>query len=965
MAPLRLALATILISLLCSSASGAADLQTELRFAKGLSELGYFGLATERYRALDWRKQSDPKARRAVLDGLVENFESAGRYVPARQRQLAFLRQARQELADYLAKAKLDTRSRREFRMRYGQDLLAIGRVSGELLERKPRGTDLAAVGREGLAAFDAAGALFSKVLKEDHETLKRLKAKPDVSDADRRLYRTCLTGLVVAETQLGWAQYGRAQLQKTRGDAKAYAAGLDQARKTFERQAKAHPTLIAGCSAALGEGLCLLELKKPKEAVKALDVALGVKHSRATQAIRYQAFDGKARCLAALGQYPEAVETLKTMAREFRHLPPALRLARQMVYAQLVGESADSLLAQAVKTRNEAKALAAKKDPASRRKRDDLLGKAEHLTDAAKARYADAVRAIRSLADDENPYTEEASLLLGRWMASGGVRRRMRATEFYSQGERLFEAGAFAKSIDAYREAICAAGGSRKDARVAMDAWIRMGMAYYRLKDNYAAGLVLGRVARLYPDSPFAEKAATYSSMFLGAKYAEDKTPFSARAYLQAQELLVNRYPRAPAAKKAALRLGDVRRDQRRYAEAARFYGKVSRASAFYERASYLAAWCLWQATQERQKDAPAEARRLAAETEKRANAFIRWSESQPAGVGKAAAERAVYLAKARILLAGAYLIQKRYDAVLKVLSKPALAKIRQLPADQSTLVADAVLRRIRALCAKENEEDLYKAGEETAALRKEPRVPARLKSAAARLVGATFLKLSEQHAKAKGYKEGRKDLTMKRYLLRGRRYLVLSIDLSPEKSVSEYSEVASALYEAGAYQDAAEVFRQVVRRFRKSARHADAVRDAQLWVGRAYMKAGDYEKAAEEFRALVTRYSRWLEPRRRLALCYESEAIRRYGDAEVQWRIIEETLRKGSKEWFEARYHRVDDLLKEKREPLAFQLLAAALVTYPELGGKASSKRFEDLLKLFSDAQRKRLTELRREAR
>ena len=961
----------------CGPVLGAESVETAVKFANGLSEKGYYDLATEQFRKLKWTSQPKFETRKEIVDGLVRNFQAAAEAAPTPAAALGSMRLAAREMGDLLQKAKVPAKALNALEMGYGQLLLDVGRLAGEAMRRKSKDVDLAAVGAEGQRAFGQAASVFLKLARRCEAELTRVTKKEDVDDKDRRIRKESLVGQVAAQTQLGWALYRQAQLSRQLGNSAAFKKELDAASTIFKKQADEHGNLVAGCSAALGRALCLQELGRHKEAIASFNSALTAQSvsrnwdaKRMVFSMRFQAYYDKAASQAALGDFRGALETLAELKREGR-LPRDLAQIRDMRRARILGRYADYLRKGAEKSAKEASALAKKRDPKSSRKADLLKKNASELGAQAKGRYIEAVRAVRKIATTESPFTEEAKLLLGKWIAAGGLKPPPRAVDFFADGERLYAAGEWRQAIAKYREALSRArdpGEGRPMPALCQDAWIKMGMAYHHLKRYYEAGLALGQVARVDPEHcPFAGKAAVYSSMFLGAQYARDRTPLGAKTFLDAQELLVERFPDTQAAKKAALRLGDVRRGQKEYQRAAHFYSKVDRASQFYERASYLSGWCLWEAflASAKKKGGAAAGRRLLDEAETRLEAFVRWAETRPAGTGSSAVNREVYLAKSRLLLARVFLEQKRYKDVLAALSDRALARFRRLPAAEAGLAADASLRRIRALCALRTEAYALKAGKEVEAFRADKRIKDEMKTAAARLVGATFLALSDAHAKAGKLKRGRQDATMRELLRLGRKYLVLSIDLSPRKAVDEYSEVASALYEAGAYLDAAGVFQRLVKRFAKRTQDKDVVRDARRWVARSYEKAGEYRDAAREYASLVKDFPKWMDARRELALCCENEKLKRYRQAEVQWRVLEETFPMGSKKWFEARYHRIDDLIRDKRSALAFQLLASAVIPYPDLGGPPSRDKILQIVnEKLSKEDKAKFLALRKEA-
>ena len=69
----------LLLLVLFMSSAAAEPPEVELKFALGLTRLGYFDLAAERLKLLDWQGQEDHDLRRQVAEGLVDNYMAASR----------------------------------------------------------------------------------------------------------------------------------------------------------------------------------------------------------------------------------------------------------------------------------------------------------------------------------------------------------------------------------------------------------------------------------------------------------------------------------------------------------------------------------------------------------------------------------------------------------------------------------------------------------------------------------------------------------------------------------------------------------------------------------------------------------------------------------------------------------------------------------------------------------------------
>jgi len=955
---------------LCA-ASAAGNPHLELKFATGLRELGYYELAVEQFRALNWAGQGDVGLRNAIAEGLVDTCLAAAQAAPRATEALSYTRLAAEELAAFL-KVDLDASLRPRLEMKHGEVLLARGRLARAILLRQPPGVDLAAILAEGRESFLSAMAAFRRSADGYKALVKRIEAKDNVSDADRRLRHELLNEQMVAETQICWARFRLGQLLRQEKKDKEAQEEFNAAAKGFTELATAHSDKVAGVSAALGKALCLQEVGQHKDALPAFDAVLEFKAAvagtaqRSVAELRFQAHYGKAESQAALGDYRAALAILEGIGREFGTLPREYAEMVQMRQACILGGWADAQRAEARKKLTEAESLVKKGDADSVRRGTQLRQQAEDLRRQYRELYEKAAGVLRHLVVSDSDYAQEANLLLGQWIAAGELTIRRSATELFAEGERLMATGEWAAAIDAYRQVILESGDTGPGRKLSHDAWIQMGKAYVQLKRYYEAGLVLGNVARLYPDSEYAEKAAEYSAMLLGAQYQQGQTPFEAEIYLESQALLAERYPDNEAARRAAIRLADLRREQRRYTEAAHYYRKIGPASEFYERACYLAGWCLWQGALAKglegagPRSAPAEAVALAGEAEKQLWGFLAWAEKQPRGSDQAEAARREWTARARLLLAEMFVYEGvgRPADALQVLA--GFEKRHERPAELPLVLA-ARLLRLRANCAVGTAEAAQAAAAELQELpTDDPVVGRQRKSAAARLVGVTFAALAQQRAKARA-----PEAEVRALAESARTHLLEAIELNPEQTLEDYAAIATGLYQAGMYLEAARTFQRVVERFGQSPEHQEAVWDARVWIGRAYKEAGQWQEAAAAFEELAKtkKFAHALEVRRSLAICYAR--MSRLDAATREWTRVEESVPQGTPEWFEARYHRVALAAQQGRKDFAYQVLASTVVAYPDLGGGESQKRFEKLmLEQFTKEQQERLGRLRQGA-
>lgn len=945
----------VFVLAVCSVAEGTGSPEMELKFAQGLSKLGYYDLSAQQFRKLDWSKQKDPVFRGQVAEGLIDTYFAAAKAAESPVEALRCVNLASEEIRRF-PKDDFKPEQRNDFWMREGDTLMELGRLAREVYLRGPRGVNLVETATQGEGAFRNAKTAYQAAVAGFKSVVKEVEAKADVNDADRILRRKSLTQQFTAETQIGWSHFRLGKLlldQKKKAPAeKEFVAAVEILRALRTT----HHEIAAGLSAALGQGLCEQELGRHAEAIKSFAGVLECRRTENTIPVRFRAWYETAASQATLGQFRDALDALTSAREEYDDLPAEMADAWQFRHAETLGQAADALRKQSEENEKKAKVLRAKGDQKSRGEAEALKRKAEAGETRCHDLYTLAAREARKLANSEGAYSQEAILLLGKWAAAGRIDKRFRsAMDCFAEGERLLEAGKPADAIRAYREAIRRNRSPRgAKGKLCLDSWVQTANAYMALQNHYEAGMVLGYVARVYPDCAYAEKAAVYSAMLLGAQYQKGRTPYEADLYLQAQELLVEQFPATDAARRAAFRLADVRRAQKDYEGATRYYLKVNRASLFYEKASYLAGMCLWEAFIEKQK-AGVEADLLAARAENQLQVFMAWTDEQPAGNTQADKERPLWKAMANVLLAEMAIHQKRYADALGLLNERTMAELMKLPEDRDSYLARARLQRLRALCTLGGIANVQQAGKEIEALRRITGVTKETQSTAGRLVGMTFLKMADERmagAKSAGVSgnEFTRDL-----LANARKHLILSVELNPEQTIEQYSEVASALAQSGAHAQAAAAFEHLVVRFGNDPVRREAIIDARRWVGICYKRAGDWRKAAVAFETLKNDFPKWMSARRELAECYESDALKRYADAEKLWRTIEQNCEMGQSGWFEARCHRVRMLALAKRKDLAFQMLATTALSYPALGGKAWEQQFLAVVEAQFDKEKR----------
>jgi len=493
--------------------------------------------------------------------------------------------------------------------------------------------------------------------------------------------------------------------------------------------------------------------------------------------------------------------------------------------------------------------------------------------------------------------------------------------------------------------------------------SWVQMGKCYASLGRHFEAGLALGRVPRVYPDSRLAETCAYYSTTLLGSAYDRDRTAYGLQVYLESQELFAALCPDHPKAQAVLFRLGDMRRGQKDYVAAATYYARVPESSIYFEKGSFLEGDCYWRAflKQVEQHAATPEVEPqsdLWTKAEDRLKRFVAWAAAQPTVKPEQMAERHKRVAHARMRLADVYVHEdvRKPDAALAILDtfgrdyKGLLAK-----QDAAELMPRSYVLRVRALVLKDNLDGAEKALAELIAKHRTYRQT----GLACRFLGDAYL------TRATGLKKEKAPAAQVALAnSKTAQYFNLALAINPDQSIDEYALVGGQMYKAEMYPEAVKTFQQLIERFKDDPKQKDAIWEAKDWIGKSYMAMKTptgWQKATAQFKGLVAASPTDMDYRRSLGLCYENTAD--FDSAIDQWDKVDGTLRQGSRQWFEARYHLVKCYACKGDVSTGYKILATMVISHPGMGGPERRKAFEKLVEeKFDAAHRKRFRQLAR---
>jgi len=936
--------AVFLLVLLVTACPSAADdaAATELRFADGLRDLGYFDLAITQYATLDWPRQQDQRFGTQVALGISRCHLRAAASSPRIQDAAEQLRRAA-KVMEALTTARGADSSLPLLLTRKGEVQLKLGACLTTMLAL----TKDAETGRQASAALDAAATAYKQAAALHRQAVTKIESMATVTDTDRKKRNAELQAEIAAQTQFAWVCYRRSQFHLEAGNTSKARQEVAGAQAAFTELSDMHTGLMAGVSATLGKALCLQQVGDHENAVAVFQEVLRVKFTAALLPVQSRAQIGMATSLSTLGEHERAIRLLKSLQGLSRKLPRATAAAVDLQLAKVIGAAGDAARTQVATNTKLLADLKPKTDRVSRLRSRELGKINAVLTRQTRTYYEAAIRLARRIASGTGPHVREAQGLIGHWAKVGGITLRASAVDVYARAERLRTEGKSDLALDTYRDAIALADPSTTQQRLARDAWVRTAQISARAGSHYEAGLIFGRIPQLYPDSTLAQKCAEYSAMLLGSHYEKHPSHVALEAYIEAQQFLALNFPQNKAAQRAAFRLGDLCRGQNQLQRAVTFFRAVSPASEYYERATYLVGACMYQLCP------PGESDDAFRDAEAWIVALIERAGNDATGSAKTLVARRRWSGEAILLLAGMYRDRERPEDLLALLTPARLVTLADpdpMPARRARLLR---LDAHAGLGGAHNDE----AARELQAIISDKAIPSELKSEAALIVGRNFMRQADALiAGPDAPAQAVATLHEKAKL-----HLLLSLKLAPDQGVAAYEETVRALYTVGAYKPAAQAFGVLIDKFGKDEEHADVVRDARRWVARCLRESGDLAAATLAFETLLKNYPRWTDLRKELTLCYEHPDIARHTDAGKQWIRIEETCRMGERGWFEARFHRIRSLVMRDRKPLAYQLLASTAVPYPNLGGARWRPQFVALLEAeFTPEQQAKIRDL-----
>jgi tetratricopeptide (TPR) repeat protein len=915
---------------------------TDLRFADGLRDLGYFDLAIAQYCRLDWPRQKDTGFGGQIALGISRCHLRAAESSMRIQDAAAQLRLAA-ELMEALTTARRDDSSLPVLLTHKGDVQLRLGACLTSMLAL----TKDAQTSRDASAALDSAAVAYKQAADLHRAAVTKIEAMATVTDTERKQRNAELQSEIAARTQFAWVCYRRSEFHQTTGNAAKAKEEVANAQTAFSELSDMHTGLMAGVSATLGKALCLQQAGKHESAVDAFQEVLRAKPTPALLPIQSQAQIGMATSLSTLGEHERALKLLRNLQSLSRRLPRTTVAQIDLALAKVIGTAGDAALAQVAANAKLLADLKPKTDRKSQLRSRELAKINAALTRQARSYYEGAIREARRIGASAGPHALEAQGLIGHWAEVGGITLGANAVDVYARAERLRSEGKPEPALASYRKAIALIGSVPTQQRLARDAWVRMAQISARVGSHYEAGLIFGRIPRIYPESALGQKCAEYSAMLLGSHYEKKPSHVALEAYMEAQQFLARTYPQSQAAQRAAFRLGDLCRGQDQLQRAVIFFRAVSPASEYYERATYLAGLCMYQLSPPHPETGDGAILR---DSEAWLKDFIARAENDATGSAETLAERRLWSGEAVLLLARIYRDRQRPQDVLSLLTPERLVVLADpdpAPARRARLLR---LDAHAGLGGAHNDE----AARELDAIIGDKSIPGETKSEAALIVGRNFMQQAESLAAT----PDAEPQAVAALHEKARLHLLLSLKLAPDQGVAAYERTARALYTVAAYQPAGQAFGALIDKFNGDEEHADVVRDARRWVARCLRESGDLAAATLAFEALLKDYPRWTDLRKELTLSYEHPDIARHSDAGKQWRRIEETCRMGERGWFEARFHRIRSLTVRDRKSLAYQLLASTAVPYPNLGGAKWRRQFITLLEAeFAPEQQARI--------
>ncbi len=895
----------LLCALLAGAAAGDSD---DLAFAKALHQRGFDDLATAQLERMKRSRYLSPDEKAEASLGLADLYESLAAQQTTPTDKEALLAKATAELASFL-KAHPKHPKANESRFKRAQLLVERGNALAQTVEMTPDKKQRAALIKKAEAIYaearreaEKAAAAFEKLAGPSRSRIRRRRRRK-LSPQDIARARMLDARLMGPEIT-----FFSAALYK--GTPK-YVSLLNKARAEFEAFAKKYKGTDRTLRAYRYEGLCWLRQKQYDKALKCFRQVIGTRPIPETAEIRQLTYLSQAECYNAARRYEDAVKTVSVMLG--REWPDLLKEKAPVALAARL-EQAKALVAMALRARGQAASYRKQKRTAEAKKAEAT----------AKRRLDGAISNAREVAAAGGVWGNTARDLLAKWSKLAGKKVKRTAEQALIEAVTLYNAKKFKECIGPLREAVRLAQ-LPKDKGLVVQAWMRMGAAYFNLQRPYEAALCFGYAPRKLGADAVKADVAYYHVQLMAQLYQQHKSKYSGRRYLEALQFFGRTYPKDPRAATMQFMAAEIARDQGEYADAAIDYALIPPSNEHYEEAAYLAGVCNWLECLKLYEKNRDKALAFARKAEKALAGFLKWARElpkiEPARVGKGEP----WVAKAEVDLAEIYVhpaIKKpeRALAVLKDFS-------RRHPKHRD-LLARVEYARLRA------DRQLGRMADAEAAFARmakaDPKFPHL--SMAARLIAQGYFEQWEQAKKAKLAKA-----EVRRRGDKAAAFLLKILAANPSQPLNDYVWIGASLYKLGRFKEAADVFNKAIARYEpKLGAASDEMVSVRRSLAECYLALKDFGRALKLVQEMVKREPKVVDYRKDLATCYEKSGLPQ--QALKEWLRVIRLVNQGDADWHLAKAKIILLYLAMKQPEKAFQRLVLQREMYPDWGKSVS---------------------------
>lgn len=875
--------------------------QDDEAYAKKLSDIGKEDLAVAIYERLYVQPGLTPKRKQEIGQQVVAAYQalaSKALNLAAREKYLALAERKIESMVKELGERVMTP----GFRYQRAQVLQTKGRSIAKAVKEETNAGRKQALIADGARKLDECTAMLEQVAKEAKAQVEALRKK-DPFDYQKAAEPHRMVA-IKADLQRAWTSYYKALLYDS--DHADYKSNLGKAVQLFGAFIDEYPTDMSILIARYGRGLSHELLRKLEEARE--DFGKVVELIEEAGAIP-EVQPLKARCTIKwaevsieLGKLDEALAGVEKMLKE----NPAL-------------ESDVTLAEYALVTK--ARTLAAK---GGKLKADG------NAADAAEF-YKQAITELRKVVQKEGAYSFEASQLIAKYVAESGV-TRLDPEVRLALSQALLREKKYSQAIRELRKIIEGLGtGVTPQTAFRARRLLAVALRYDRQYEDSTQ--VFEAIFRMHQDQPAEELAKVmleYSWTLGRFARANPGNRERDKVYIESLRRLADEYPNTKEGINARYFYAEALRDRAgtadKFEEAATVYAKVREASKYYGRARYLEGLCHYNVykVHSAKKDADNPKAQTALKTAREKLIGViedlpspRSGENWHVEAARALADIYMDLKQPKEALAILDMVAKKYPEL--AVGNPKMLAIRLKIYVQTGKLEEAVAV-VDELAGKGGTD---------------PEVLLR----GYLMLGDAYQKNGDQLVKDGKLEEG------DRFHKSAAGFLVKAFPYIAKDDDRVYNWLATRAYLLKDYETCAKAIDAVEKTYLDSGQEADRA----LWRLRI-LKAKCFEamahwppEALTLLKKLEERYPKVVSIKELRAGVLESK--REWQEALLIWDEVDEGVKPGTPEWFNAKYHRALCNYKLGDRARGNEIISGLRALNPEMGGPEMKRKFEEL--------------------